>query len=88
MFKQIYLTLTGTTSPCQSGPGSNANEEVLHTSQILELDHRHQMQFSVLHGDSIFCKGYLFPSATRYCRSILSPADRVILSIRKTCINS
>ena len=26
-------TLTGTTIPCQSGPGSNGNEGILHTPQ-------------------------------------------------------
>ena len=35
-FKQVYLTLTltGTSTLCVSGPGSNGNERVLHTPQI------------------------------------------------------
>ena len=38
IFKQIYLaideTLTGTTTPSQSEPGSNVNEKIFHTPQI------------------------------------------------------
>ena len=39
IFKQIYLTprdrtLKGTTTPGQSGPGSNGNEGVLHITHI------------------------------------------------------
>ena len=38
VFKQIYLThrwtLTGTTTPSKSEPGSNGNERVYHTTQI------------------------------------------------------
>ena len=41
MFKKFYLTLdwtiTGTTTPAQSGPGSNDNERVLHISQSFRM---------------------------------------------------
>ena len=33
MIKQFYLTLTGTTTLDQSGPGSNGNEGVLYIPQ-------------------------------------------------------
>ena len=34
--KQFYLTY-GATTPCQSGPGSDGNEEVLHISQSFRI---------------------------------------------------
>ena len=33
MIEQFYLTLTSTTTPSQSGPGSNGNKEVLNIPQ-------------------------------------------------------
>ena len=53
IFKQIYLThrnitLKGTTTPDQSGSGSNGNERVLDTFCIPEEWPRHQMQFRVI----------------------------------------
>ena len=33
-FLQVYVTLTGTTTPSQSGAESNGNERVLYTLQI------------------------------------------------------
>ena len=50
-FKQIYRpihgTLSGTTTPGQSGPGSNGNEEVFYTSQISRT--------RTLPPDSVYC---------------------------------
>ena len=34
IFKEIYLTLTGTITLGQSGHGSNGNEGVVHTTHI------------------------------------------------------
>ena len=42
-------TLTGTSILCQSGPGSNGNEGVLHIPQTLRLEPHHQMQVNVIH---------------------------------------
>ena len=41
-------TLTGTSSPNQSGPESNSHEGVLHILQILRVEPHHLMRISVI----------------------------------------
>ena len=43
------MTLTGTTTPNQSGAGSYNNDEVLFTLRSPELEPHHEIQFSVIH---------------------------------------
>ena len=40
--------LTGITTPGQSGPTKNGNEEVLHVPQIPGQSFHHQMEFSII----------------------------------------
>ena len=58
-------TLTGTSTPDQSGPGSNADEGLLHTSQ---------MQFNILLRTPHFLYVGVF---RRYSLHILSSAEMV-----------
>ena len=44
----IYGNLTGTTTPGQSGSGSNGNKRVLSLPRSSELEPHYQMQFSVI----------------------------------------
>ena len=44
----IDRTLTGTTKPGQSEPGSQGNEAVIHIPQIPGLEPQYQMKFSVI----------------------------------------
>ena len=41
-------TLTGTTTPDQSGPGSNDDEGVFHIPQDPDLELHHQIEFNVI----------------------------------------
>ena len=63
--------LKGSTTPFQSGPGSNANERVLHIPQTQGLKLHYQIQFCVEHFDfvSLFngilpLVGYLIPKSS------------------------
>ena len=44
----IERTLTGTTTPSQSGPENKGNEEEVHITKIPRLESHCQMQFSVI----------------------------------------
>ena len=46
-FLSIDETLTGTTTPGQSGPENDSNEGVHNILQTPRLEPHHQMQFSV-----------------------------------------
>ena len=72
-------TRTDTTSPAQSGPGSNGNENVLYTPHISQTKFRHQMQS---HIQEISFSGLFYPSAEwgrGYSQSILSPTRRMCM---------
>ena len=69
-------TLTGTHMPCQSGPGSNGNKGVLHTSKISIT--------GFLPSDAVLCNTLdtYFRGGLWYNQCILSPVDNVSLNIR------
>ena len=46
--EQFYGTLIGITTPGQSGPESNGNEEILHIPQTPTLELYHQLLFNVI----------------------------------------
>ena len=71
-------TLTGITTPGQSGPGNNGNEGILLTDRALEVEFHYQMQFSVIpkirHFRWVFT---LIPHTQEgYAVYILKPANR------------
>ena len=53
----IHATQIGTSTPGQSGPGSNDNEEFLYTPQISRSNPHHHIQVSVTRGTSLSFRG-------------------------------
>ena len=70
------MGLTDTTTPGQSGSGSNNNEGVLHTSQSSEMEPHHQIQFSVLPRTLFFVGVEVLPLCRVYIQCILSTTNR------------
>ena len=68
-----------TDTPSQSGPGSNRNEEILHTlPRAPKLDPHHQMQFSVMLRTHLWVVVGVLPFCSGYSHSILSSTDKAI----------
>ena len=74
----LYITLTGTTTPNQSGPGSNSNETVLH---ILSSRRTRASPLDVLtsYPGHLFERGGSYPSAEMQLAYSTTPIDRILL---------
>ena len=68
------MTLTGTITPDQSGPGSNGDEGALHIPQIKP---HYQMQFSVIPRTNLWGR-----SLNSYSQHILSPVDKTVVFLQ------
>ena len=81
IIQRIDGTIICTTTPGQSGPGSNGNERLLHTTPDLQNWKRHhQMQFTVLTQETSF----LCVLEMWYSQYIVSSADNAICQWNKS----
>ena len=70
-------TLTGTSTPDQSGPGSNGDQGCFTFPKIKGLEPDHQIHLSVIIGH-LLVGGRFYPSAEMQSAYFTSPTDRAI----------